>query len=160
MLGFQDCECACSLVPLTEWQILHAWSQIQHPHPSKRCPYPWHKLHSWAQTHPGQTTRHGGTRLVPFSLFSGNDHSFPGCCYITSWYSSPVFVCSSASFTYPSVHCGLLSYPLCHDGSSWNERWPDESWGVCWSAHLPSDECSSSCSVWTPNGNNFSCSFM
>lgn len=68
----------------------------------------------------------------------------------------PGFVCSSASFAYPSIHRGLLSLSLCHDGPPWNKWGPDESWGVCWSSHFPSDECCSSCRLWTvPHGNNF-----
>ena len=72
MPAFRDCECAYSLVPSTEWQILHSWPQVQHPHSPQRRPHPWHQLHSRAQTHPGQTTRHGGSWLVPLSFLSSN----------------------------------------------------------------------------------------
>lgn len=45
-------------------------------------------------------------------------HPLPVYCYVTYQYPSPVFVRSSPSFAHPSVHCRLLPYPLCHDGSS------------------------------------------
>lgn len=45
--------------------------------------------------------------------------SFPNVLLcLTCRYPSPIFVCSSPSFAYPTVHCRLLPFPFCHDGPS------------------------------------------
>lgn len=63
-------------------------------------------------------------------------------------------LCSCPCSAHASVDCRLLPHALCHDGPSWNERGPDESWCVRRPSHLPPDERGSSCSIWTlPYGN-------
>lgn len=68
---------------------------------------------------------------------------------------SSSLLCSRLCLAYTSVHRGLLRQPVCDDGSSRDERIPDQPRRLSWS-HLTTDECCSCCCLWTLTNCNYS----
>lgn len=75
------------------------------------------------------------------------------CCTVSINQS---FLISSRPCTaYTSDHCGFLCQPVSYDGSSWDERIPDQPRHLSRS-HFTTDECCSCCRLWTLTNCNYS----